>query len=222
MAELLEIITQAFPSPLEHPLPPVTSAVTGEAVDRADLRPGRAAARRGREDHLRPLRRAGSPWSGCSPARCGPDMSVHVSGHGRAERGHPDHDDDERVGALTVAARQAAAAARRRARPGSICAVAKLSHGGDRRHAVRRGSSRCSWSRGRCPSRCCRSRSWPGRRRTRTSCPPRSPAGRRGPDDAAGDQRRDPPARAVVHGRGARGRAARPAVRRGTASRSTP
>ena len=30
-----------------------------------------------------------------------PDMAVHVSGHGRAERGHPDHDDDERIGALT-------------------------------------------------------------------------------------------------------------------------
>ena len=58
MAELLEIITQAFPSPLAHPLPPVTSAVTGDTVERALLRPGRAAARRGREDHLRPLRRA--------------------------------------------------------------------------------------------------------------------------------------------------------------------
>jgi len=30
-----------------------------------------------------------------------PDASVHVSGHGRAASGHEDHDDDERIGALT-------------------------------------------------------------------------------------------------------------------------
>jgi elongation factor G len=55
-----------------------------------------------------------------------PDMSVHVSGHGRAERGHPDHDDDERVGALT-------SPLGKQQRPvtecpaGAVCAVAKLS-----------------------------------------------------------------------------------------------
>jgi len=55
-----------------------------------------------------------------------PDMSVHVSGHGRAARGHPDHDDDERVGALT-------SPLGKQQRPlavgpaGAICAVAKLS-----------------------------------------------------------------------------------------------
>ena len=30
-----------------------------------------------------------------------PDATVHVSGHGRADRGHEDHDVDERVGALS-------------------------------------------------------------------------------------------------------------------------
>ena len=30
-----------------------------------------------------------------------PDAVVHVSGHGLADRGHADHDNDERVGALT-------------------------------------------------------------------------------------------------------------------------
>ena len=43
MAELLEIVTQAFPSPLEHPLPPVTSAVTGRRRS-----PGSPATRTGR------------------------------------------------------------------------------------------------------------------------------------------------------------------------------
>src|ERR1700728_897872 len=32
LAELLEVVTQALPSPLEHPLPPVTSAVDGTPV----------------------------------------------------------------------------------------------------------------------------------------------------------------------------------------------
>ena len=30
-----------------------------------------------------------------------PDIPVHVSGHGMAERGHPDHDVDERIGAIS-------------------------------------------------------------------------------------------------------------------------
>ena len=32
LAELLEVVTQALPSPLEHPLPPVTSAADGTPV----------------------------------------------------------------------------------------------------------------------------------------------------------------------------------------------
>ena len=58
LAELLEVVTQALPSPLEHPLPPVTSAAGRHAGLRALLRPRRAAAGRGRQDHLRPLRGA--------------------------------------------------------------------------------------------------------------------------------------------------------------------
>ena len=54
-----------------------------------------------------------------------PDLTVHVSGHGRAERGHPDHDDDERIGALTspLGKQQRPLAS---CSAGSICAVAKL------------------------------------------------------------------------------------------------
>jgi elongation factor G len=54
-----------------------------------------------------------------------PDASVHVSGHGRAASGHEDHDDDERIGALT-------SPLGKQQRPvtqcaaGDICAVAKL------------------------------------------------------------------------------------------------
>src|SRR6185437_10219623 len=123
MAELLEVMTEAFPSALEHPLPPVTKIdgkpVSGLACDpdgpllaevvktTSDQFVGRISLVRVFSGTLRP------------------DMAVHVSGHGRAERGHADHDDDERVGALTYPLGK-------QQRPlsdcpaGSICAVAKL------------------------------------------------------------------------------------------------
>ena len=72
MAELLEVMTQAFPSPAEHPLPPVTSP-GWQAGQRLVVRPERAAARRGRADHIRPVRRPDQPGPGllrhASPGR---------------------------------------------------------------------------------------------------------------------------------------------------------
>ena len=125
MAELLEIVTQAFPSPLEHPLPPVASAVTGEEVSGLSCDPDGPLL-------AEVVKTTSDPYVGrislvrVFSGTLRPDMSVHVSGHGRAERGHPDHDDDERVGALT-------SPLGKQQRPipecpaGSICAVAKLS-----------------------------------------------------------------------------------------------
>src|SRR5580658_5067153 len=84
MLELLEIMTEAFPSPAEHPLPAVTTPdgkpVTGLS---SDPNVGRISLVRVFSGTLRP------------------DASVHVSGHGRSARGHEDHDNDERIGALT-------------------------------------------------------------------------------------------------------------------------
>ena len=125
MAELLEIVTQAFPSPLEHPLPPVTSAVTGEPVDGLTGDPAGPLL-------AEVVKTTSDPYVGrislvrVFSGTLRPDMSVHVSGHGRAERGHPDHDDDERVGALTspLGKLQRPVA---ECPAGSICAVAKLS-----------------------------------------------------------------------------------------------
>lgn len=125
MAELLEIITEAFPSPLEHPLPPVTSAVTGGEVTGLTCDPNGPLL-------AEVVKTTSDPYVGrislvrVFSGTLRPDMSVHVSGHGRAQRGHPDHDDDERVGALT-------SPLGKQQRPvtecpaGSICAVAKLS-----------------------------------------------------------------------------------------------
>jgi elongation factor G len=123
MAELLEVITQAFPSPAEHPMPAVTS-VDGKSVSNIACDPdgpllaevvkttsdsyvGRVSLVRVFSGSLRP------------------DATVHVSGHGREASGHADHDVDERIGALTAPlGKQQRPAALCQA--GDICAVAKL------------------------------------------------------------------------------------------------
>jgi elongation factor G len=124
MAELLEIMTQAFPSPLEHPLPPVTTP-EGKPVSGLSCDPeGPLLAEA--------VKTTSDPYVGrislvrVFSGTLRPDAAVHVSGHGRAERGHDDHDDDERVGALTspLGKQQRPLSA---CTAGNICAVAKLS-----------------------------------------------------------------------------------------------
>ncbi len=124
MAELLEVMTEAFPSPAEHPLPAVTTPdgkpVSGLSADAkgpllAEIIKSTSDPYVGRISLVR-------VFSGTLR----PDASVHVSGHGRSARGHNDHDDDERIGALT-------SPLGKQQRPltqctaGDICAVAKLS-----------------------------------------------------------------------------------------------
>ncbi|MEH1099053.1 elongation factor G-like protein EF-G2 [Micromonospora sp. CPCC 205561] len=95
---LLEVLTAGFPSPLEHelpavagvdgsPRPPLTCDPAGPLVAEVvkttvDRHVGRVSLVRVFSGTLRP------------------EQTVHVSGHGLAERGHPDHDADERVGHL--------------------------------------------------------------------------------------------------------------------------
>ncbi len=123
-AELLEVVTQAFPSPLEHEVPPVTSPdgqprgplacdpdgpLVAEVVKTTtDPYVGRVSLVRVFSGTLRP------------------DQVLHVSGHFLADRGHADHDVDEKVGALTspLGKTQRTIA---KAVAGDICAVAKLS-----------------------------------------------------------------------------------------------
>ncbi|QIJ61638.1 elongation factor G-like protein EF-G2 [Streptomyces sp. JB150] len=98
--ELLELITRGFPTPFEHPTPAVTT------LD-------------GRPRELQPcdvdgplvaevVKTASDPYVGrvslvrIFSGTLRPDQTVHVSGHGLADRGHEDHDVDERVGALSV------------------------------------------------------------------------------------------------------------------------
>jgi elongation factor G len=123
MTELLEVMTQAFPSPSEHPLPAVTTP-DGKPVN------GLTSDPRG------PLlaevvKTTSDPYVGrislvrVFSGTLRPDATVHVSGHGRADRGHADHDQDERVGALTspLGKQQRTIS---HCVAGDICAVAKL------------------------------------------------------------------------------------------------
>lgn len=98
LAEVLDGIVRAFPSPLEHAPPDVTTPdgdphagltadpagpLAAEVVRTAvDSYVGRVSLVRVFSGTLRPER------------------PVHVSGHGLAERGHEDHDADERVAHL--------------------------------------------------------------------------------------------------------------------------
>jgi elongation factor G len=123
LAELLEVMTQAFPSPQEHPLPAVTTLDGKPATGLASDPNGPLLAE--------VVKTTSDPYVGrislvrVFSGTLRPDAFVHVSGHGRAERGHADHDQDERVGALTSPLGK-----QQRTVPlcvaGDICAVAKL------------------------------------------------------------------------------------------------
>ncbi|MCA1820304.1 MAG: elongation factor G-like protein EF-G2 [Pseudonocardiaceae bacterium] len=95
LAEILEVLTGAFPSPVQRTPPPVT---------RPDGSPHPAVA----VDPAAPLvaevvRTTVDPYQGrvslvrVFSGTLYPDRPVHVSGHGLADRGHDDHDVDERV-----------------------------------------------------------------------------------------------------------------------------
>ncbi|MGY1725125.1 elongation factor G-like protein EF-G2 [Blastococcus sp. SYSU DS0533] len=121
--ELLQLIVSALPSPTEHGCPPVTrpDGTPAPALGCAPDGPLVAEVVRTTTDPYVGRISLVRVFSGTLR----PDVAVHVSGHGMAERGHPDHDADERIGVLTsplgAALRPVAACP-----AGDICAVARL------------------------------------------------------------------------------------------------
>src|SRR6266568_2358132 len=123
LAELLELMTQAFPSPQEHPLPAVTT-IDGKQVSGISSDPDGPLL-------AEVVKTTSDPYVGrislvrVFSGTLRPDATVHVSGHGRAASGHADHDEDERIGALTspLGKQQRTIAS---CAAGDICAVAKL------------------------------------------------------------------------------------------------
>ncbi len=98
LAELLEVLTSAFPSPLEHDLPPVTG-VDGSPREPLSCDPAGPLA-------AEVVKTTVDPYVGrvslvrVFSGTLRPDTTIHVSGHGLGERGHADHDEDERLGHL--------------------------------------------------------------------------------------------------------------------------
>ena len=122
-AELLEVLTQAFPSPLERALPDVTDLSGGPLGALACDPAGPLAAE--------VVRTSIDPFLGrvclvrVFSGELRADTPVHVGGHGLADRGHQDHDTDERVthlySPLGANLRPVSSCI-----AGDICAVAKL------------------------------------------------------------------------------------------------
>lgn len=123
-AELLELITGAFPSPLERQVPPVTD-LRGASAGRLTCDPaGPLVGEVVRTTIDSFLGRVGLVRLFSGTLR--ENSNIHVAGHGLADRGHQDHDSDERVTHL-----QTPLGARLRPASfcvaGDICALTKLS-----------------------------------------------------------------------------------------------
>jgi elongation factor G len=98
--ELLDLISGGFPTPLEREVPTVT---TPKGAPRPPLTcdpDGPLAAE--------VVKTSSDPYVGrislvrVFSGTLRPDETVHVSGHGLEDRGHEDHDVDERIGALSA------------------------------------------------------------------------------------------------------------------------
>jgi elongation factor G len=120
---LLELLISAFPCPMEHGCPTATRPDGGPASSLACDPDGPLVAE--------VVKTTTDPYLGrvslvrVFSGTLRPDMAIHVSGHGMTDRGHPDHDVDERIGAVSSplgsALRPVAACP-----AGDVCAVARL------------------------------------------------------------------------------------------------
>ncbi|MET4639964.1 elongation factor G-like protein EF-G2 [Mycetocola sp. 2940] len=122
-AELLEVMTGAFPSPVERQIPPVTD-LRGKPAGQLNCDPaGPLVGEVVRTTIDSFLGRVGLVRIFSGTLR--ENSNIHVGGHGLADRGHQDHDSDERITHL-----QSPLGSTLRAVPycvaGDICALTKL------------------------------------------------------------------------------------------------
>ncbi|MFF5610069.1 elongation factor G-like protein EF-G2 [Streptomyces cellulosae] len=98
--ELLDLITGGFPTPLEHGTPQVTTP-DGRPRELTPCDPDAPLV-------AEVVKTSSDPYVGrlslvrVFSGTLRADQTVHVSGHGMTDRGHEDHDVDERVGALST------------------------------------------------------------------------------------------------------------------------
>ncbi len=121
LTELLDLIVRGFPNPTERPLPQAWTPVGAPGPELTCDPAGPLAAEvvrtwvdpyLGRVSLVR-------VFSGTIRA----DTPLHTSGHGGAERGHPDHDEDEKTATLLDASLNPVDSAI----AGELCVVARLS-----------------------------------------------------------------------------------------------
>ncbi|MGW1871307.1 elongation factor G-like protein EF-G2 [Streptomyces mauvecolor] len=97
--ELLELVTGGFPSPLERAAPEITTPQGKPRPTPSCTVEGPLVAE--------VIKTSSDPYVGrislvrVFSGTLRPDETVHVSGHGMEDRGHEDHDVDERIGALS-------------------------------------------------------------------------------------------------------------------------
>jgi elongation factor G len=126
-AELLDLAVRGFPSPAEHPSPDVflPSGAPAAAIAGDPDGPLVAEVVKTTSDPYVGRLSLVRVFSGTLVA----DQSVHVSGHFTAffgdAAGHPDHDEDEKIGALAHVFGRAQAAVDRVV-AGDICAIGRL------------------------------------------------------------------------------------------------
>ncbi|GAA3167073.1 elongation factor G-like protein EF-G2 [Blastococcus jejuensis] len=123
MDALLELLVSGFPCPTEHGCPPVTRP-DGSPTPAIGCDPDGPLV-------AEVVKTTTDPYLGrvslvrVFSGTLRPDIPIHVSGHGMSERGHPDHDIDERIGAVSsllgATLRPVSACP-----AGDICAVARL------------------------------------------------------------------------------------------------
>ena len=129
--ELLDLVVAAFPSPLEHPMPQAWTPTGAPGPEIACDPSGPLVAE--------VVKTTTDPYLGrvslvrVFSGTVVPDATVHVSGHraawadgGDPAASHPDHDEDERIGSLSVPLGKS-----QRTTPavvaGDLCAIGRLS-----------------------------------------------------------------------------------------------
>lgn len=145
--ELLDLLVAGFPSPLEHPLPVITTT-DGSPIDALTCDPAGplcAEIVKTSSDNFVGRVSLVRVFSGTLAL----DQPVHVSGHfsgWQSDGGHEDHDLDERVGGLAAGVAKGDATLPS-AGAGDICAVLKLTKAetGDTLSAVDRPLLMAAW-----------------------------------------------------------------------------
>jgi elongation factor G len=121
LAEVLDLIVAGFPPPTERPMPKAYTPIGADGPQLACDPAGPLAAQ--------VVRTWVDPYVGrVSLARIfsgtiHADTPLHVSGHGGGDRGHPDHDTDEKAATLLSASLAPVA----HIGAGNLCVVARLS-----------------------------------------------------------------------------------------------